>query len=228
MGKDNQPKERQQRKVERKLGNRSSCDRILIVCEGKKTEPLYFEEIRQYYRLSKSIICVQPSQVGTSSEQVVECARDLFLNGDPHKKISKKAFEQVFAVFDRDDHDKYHEALTLASSLNGKLRNDERKKVIFRAIPSVPCFELWLLLHYENIHHDHEIHRDDVQKRLKTYIPEYDKGAGGYFELTRPRLAEAIQRAQALVGKTTAYNGEQPYTDIGYLVDLLISLKKTL
>jgi hypothetical protein len=47
MGRDNQPKERQKRQLARKIGNRSSYDRILIVSEGGKTEPNYFREIRK-------------------------------------------------------------------------------------------------------------------------------------------------------------------------------------
>ena len=39
MGRDNSPKVRQQRQLERKVGRRASYDRILIVSEGSKTEP---------------------------------------------------------------------------------------------------------------------------------------------------------------------------------------------
>jgi hypothetical protein len=37
---DNSPKERQRRQLERKLNQRTSYDRILIVSEGSKTEPM--------------------------------------------------------------------------------------------------------------------------------------------------------------------------------------------
>ncbi len=46
------------------------------------------------------------------------------------------------SIGDRDDHDSYHEALTLAESLDGKLRNDVKQPVIFQAIASVPSFDL--------------------------------------------------------------------------------------
>jgi len=51
MARDNSPKERQQKHLERKQGRRASYDRILIVSEGSKTEPNYFREIRTVYRL---------------------------------------------------------------------------------------------------------------------------------------------------------------------------------
>lgn len=224
MGKDNQPKERQKNDLARKREKRSTYDRILIVCEGTKTEPNYFKEIQVHFRLQTANVQVEPSQLGTSPQQVVEYARDLFLNGHLHKGIQKKSFDQVFAVFDRDDHVNYHEALQLAASLKGKLRNDLKKIVVFRAIASVPCFELWLLLHYEDI--QHPIHRDEVLQRLKNHIPGYNKGAKGYFELTRSQMDVATQRARSLASCTTAHDGQQPYTDVDTLINLLVLLGK--
>ena len=51
MGRDNSPKERQRRQLERKLSRRAGYDRMLIVSEGSKTEPNYFSEMRAEYRL---------------------------------------------------------------------------------------------------------------------------------------------------------------------------------
>lgn len=146
MARDNSPKERQQKQLERKQGRRASYDRILIVSEGSKTEPNYFREIRVAHRLHTANVEVQPSELGTSPIQVVQYANALFEQGDRHKKIQPRAFEQVYAVFDRDDHGSYFEALQLAESLDGRLRNDNKRPVRFRAIASVPSFELWLLL----------------------------------------------------------------------------------
>ena len=94
---------------------------------------------------------VRPSELGTAPIQVVQYAKDLFENGDAHKGILPRAFEQVYAVFDRDDHESYFQALRLAESLNGKLRNDAKQAIMFKAIASVPSFELWLLLHFEDV-----------------------------------------------------------------------------
>ena len=60
MGRDNHPKERQARQLERKLNRRASYDRILIVCEGSKTEPNYFEEIRISVRRRERVFCLEP------------------------------------------------------------------------------------------------------------------------------------------------------------------------
>ncbi len=52
MARDNHPKIRQQNKLQRKKASTKGSDRLLIVTEGKKTEPYYFGEIRSHYRLS--------------------------------------------------------------------------------------------------------------------------------------------------------------------------------
>ena len=151
MARDNSPKIRQREQLKRKQNQRASYDRILIVSEGSKTEPLYFKEIRTEYRLHTANVEVRPSELGTAPIQVVQYAQDLFEKGDIHKAIQPRAFEQVYAVFDRDDHDSYFQALRLAESLHGKLRNDAKQTITFKAMASVPSFELWLLLHFEDI-----------------------------------------------------------------------------
>lgn len=223
MGRDNQAKDRQLRRKAAREARRASYARILIVTEGSKTEPLYLEEIRAAHQLHSANVEVQLGQLGTAPIQVVRYAQQLFEEGDLYKGIRPKSFDQVYAVFDRDAHDSYFNALSLAQSLDGKLRNDERRPVSFKAIASVPNFELWLLLHYEDI--QAPIHRDDVMDRLKQHIPGYDKGAGGAFATTRDRLETATQRAHALAAKFNAYTAPEPFTALHELVMLLTTLR---
>lgn len=223
MGRDNQPKARQLARKAHKEARRASYARILIVTEGSKTEPLYLEDIRAAYQLHSANVAVQPGQLGTAPIQVVRYAKKLFEDGDLHKGIRPKSFDQIYAVFDRDDHESYFNALNLAQSLDGKLRNDSNDRVLFKAIASVPSFELWLLLHYEDI--QAPIHRDEVMERLAQHIPGYEKGTGGAYATTRDRLETATQRAQELAAKFNAYAAPEPFTAIHELVTLLASLR---
>ncbi len=202
MGRDNSPKERQKQQLERKRAQRANYDRILIVSEGSKTEPNYFEEIRKSYRLHTANVAVRPSGFGTAPIQVVEYAKELFENGDRHKNIQPHAFERVYAVFDRDDHDSYFDALQLAESWDLKIKNDIKQYIDFKAIASIPSFELWLLLHFENI--QAPLSRNEVICRLKKYIPSYVKGANNTFELTRQYLTIASTRAKQLEARFNA------------------------
>lgn len=223
MGRDNQPKDRQLRRKAAKEARRASYARILIVTEGSKTEPLYLEEISAAHQLHSANVEVQPGQLGTAPIQVVRYAQQLFEEGDLRKGIRPRSFDQVYAVFDRDDHDTYFNALNRALSLDGKLRNDDKQPVSFKAIASIPSFELWLLLHYEDI--QAPIHRDEVMQRLKQHILGYEKGAGGAFAATRDRLATAAQRALALAAKSSAYTAPEPFTALHELVRLLTTLR---
>jgi len=223
MGRDNQAKDRQLRRKVVKESRRASYARILIVTEGSKTEPLYLEEIRAAHQLHSANVEVQPGQLGTAPIQVVRYAQQLFEHGDLRKGIRPKSFDQVYAVFDRDDHASYFNALDLAKSLDGKLRNDDRQPVSFNAIASIPSFELWLLLHYEDI--QAPIHRDEVMDRLRQHIPGYEKGGGGTLVTTRDRLETAMQRAQALAAKFSAYTDPEPFAAMHELVMLLTTLR---
>jgi hypothetical protein len=95
--------------------------------------------------------------------------------------------------------------------------------VTFRAIASVPSFELWLLLHFEDI--QAPLHRDEVNRRLKQYLPAYEKGAGNAFAITREHLEVATQRAERLAAKFSAYTDPEPFTAIVELVTLLTTLR---
>ena len=223
MGRDNQPKTRQAAKLARKRARRASYDRIFIVSEGSKTEPHYFREIRAHYRIHTANVQVQPSTLGTQPLQVVEYAEQLFLRGDNARQIQPRAFEQVYPVFDRDNHGTYFNALAKAVALDGKLRNDLGQRVAFRAVPSVPCFELWLLLHFEDV--PAPVQRDEVYARLRAHLPGYDKGQGGHFDRTHANLGAATQRATHLAGIHNAHSAVDPYTDMHTLAALLISLK---
>jgi hypothetical protein len=224
----NQPKHRHH---ERKPGDRASCDRILIVCEGSKTEPNYFKEIRAAYHLREDVVVILSSTTGTDSIQVVECAKEIFESGipakiRPGKPIPPLYFEQIFAVFDRDDHESYSNALRKAASLDGKLKNKQKQPVSFKAIPSVPCFELWLLLHYKDV--QAPLHRKEVMKRLKRHFPDYDKGAKGVFAYTSDGLDIAMKRAEILAERFAPDTTEQdPYTAVFKLVTTLRKAKNS-
>jgi hypothetical protein len=223
MGRDNSPTERQQKQLERKQGRRASYDRILIVSEGSKTEPNYFNEIRANYRLHTANVEVRHSELGTAPIQVVQYAQELFEHGDRHKNIQRRAFEKVFSVFDRDNHDSYFDALRLAESLDGKLRNDAKQPVVFQAVASVPSFELWLLLHFEDV--QAPLHRDEVMHRLKLHMSNYEKGARKAFASTRIHLAVATERAERLAKRFNADTDPEPFTAIARLVALLTTLR---
>jgi hypothetical protein len=216
LGRDNHPRQRQAKQLERKKPQRPAYDRILIVTEGEKTEVNYFEEIRRYYRLSSTHIRVCNSPYGTTPLQVVEYARD--------RCRETFEWERVFCVIDRDDHQGYAEALNLAQALDSRERNDLGQPIGFSAIPSNPCFELWLLLHFQA--NEAHIHRNEVFRRLRDrYLRGYEKGRGGTFEATMQHLDQAYAHAERLRARGQGRALANPSTCVDELVRILCALR---
>lgn len=223
MARDDHPRTRQRKALERKQGKLQASERLLIVCEGKKTETQYFEEIRQHYKLQTASVQILHSDFGTAPTKIVEYAEHLLLNGNTHAKIPARHFDRAFAVFDRDEHHSYFDALQKSQSLNRKYKNKDGKLIDFTAIPSVPCFELWLLIHFQTILHP--LHRDEAFDRLRQRLPGYDKGMKGTYWQTRNELAKAKDHARQLAALTNAFDGTQPFTAVAELVSLMQNLK---
>ena len=224
MGQDKQPKHRvQARNLRRQAAIRKPYERLLIVCEGSKTEPNYINGIRNQYKLPTANVLVLPPELGTAPIQVVEYAERILLHGDSHAGITARGFDQVFAVFDRDEHASYDAALEKCKLLDNLHRNSDKERVRFHPIASVPCFELWLLLHFEDI--QAPLHRDEAYARLANHLGGYEKGQSDHWTLTRMHLELATQRAHALSLRANARNGQEPFTAMHELVRRLITLK---
>lgn len=208
--------ERSEARLKRGKPKKRLYDRMLIVCEGAKTEVNYFRAIRRDLRIPSADIDVVHSELGTEPLQIVECAEALFRRS--------KAFDRIFAVFDRDDHLSYNNALAKAAALNGKLQNDEGKNVKFQAIPSVPNFEFWILLHFRDV--AAFMPRGDVYAELKkaSNYPTYEKGSLSVYADTKDRIPDAARRAMHLRQQYNAYSGDDPYTDVDILTGILTDI----
>lgn len=214
---DDHPRDRQRAKLERKQGNRQPGRRFLVVCEGKKTELGYLQEMRTAMRIHAANLHVVHEGV-TDPKGIVESAWNRFQKGD--HSFRAKAADVVVAVFDRDEHPSYHEALDFAASLDArKAKNDDRKTIRFLAIPSNSCFELWVLLHFKD--QQTPIHRHDASAQVHRFLPEYDKGMKGLFAKTREHLPTALQRAYRLADQFDPRK-DGPWTGMHILVHLLL------
>jgi hypothetical protein len=155
--------------------------RFLIVCEGIVTEPRYFNDVRHKER---SLIDLQIEPGGTPKTLVgraAELKREA--NGKARKlKDDNQKYEEVWCVFDIDDHRLIPEA-----------KDQARANGIELAI-SNPCFELWALLHFQD--QSAHIARGKVQRLCATCMPGYEKRLD--YETLRPKYPDALHRAQEL------------------------------
>jgi hypothetical protein len=204
--------------LRRRGPTRAQYDRVLIVCEGSKTEPNYLREMVSHHRLSTANIEIT-GDGGSAPKSVVEYALELFEN-DPD-------YDSVFCVFDCDGHPTYQQALTRIRDKtlirrNGKLKIGEAR---FEAITSVPCFEYWILLHYKYTT-AHMSRYADLEPRLKA-IPElatYAKGRQGLFSLTEIQLNTALKNADRANSAAVDAGTDNPTTSVPILIRYLQEL----
>ncbi|WP_338809498.1 RloB family protein [Neisseria leonii] len=220
MGSDDLHKKRKARTLkqkQRKIGIRKSYDRVLIVCEGHKTEPLYFNALREHYQLHTANIEISPSS-GSDPMSIVNYAKTRYTEA----KNEGNAFDKVYCVFDKDDHTNYPEAIqALANS---------RPSNVFFAITSVPCFEYWILLHFTYTTKPYfsvakKSAANAVIDELKNYIPKYEKNSC-VFDLVKPHILFAIQNAKRANESAQKDSTDNPTTQIVELVEYLIQLSK--
>ncbi|OGQ97433.1 MAG: hypothetical protein A2521_08590 [Deltaproteobacteria bacterium RIFOXYD12_FULL_57_12] len=220
MGSDNLFHRRKAKKVAalcREAQKRAPYDLVLIVCEGGKTEPNYLQELRDAFKLSTANIRIVGDDCGSSPRNVIEYALAEYRK--------EKKYNRVFCVFDRDRHPTYNEALE-------RIRTARLSKGdSIRAITSVPCFEIWLLLHFGyttkafgSTGRSGSI-CDSVIKTLKRHIPGYDKGAIGLFPSLLGKLPDAITHAIRLEKHVTVSGSDNPSTKMHQLIEYLRDLK---
>jgi hypothetical protein len=191
---------------------------VLIVCEGSKTEPNYFRELVAYYQLSSANIEIT-GDGGSAPDSVVDYAIELF-EQDPD-------YDCVFCVFDRDSHATFDQALRRVRDKKLIRRRDRHKigEARFEAITSIPCFEYWLLLHYEYTT-AHMRRFADAEPRLRAVAvhANYAKGSKGLFDTTRLLLQTALTNADRANQAAAGANTDNPTTRIPNLIRYLLDL----
>ena len=137
--------------------------RFILFCEGSKTEPAYFNAIKR--ACSSTLIAVESVPgVGVPYTIAVEAVKYAQSKGldrkSRRKKDSYEESDQVWAVFDRDDHPNFGRAVAHCNGWGiGVARSN-------------PCFELWLILHERD--YDKPNSRHAVQNDLAALRPEYE------------------------------------------------------
>lgn len=169
---------------ERRINHIDPLEYYLIVCEGKKTEPKYFEEIKKLintqndHRVEVKHIQIQVRGEGTNTLFLLERAKQYIVE-------LRDQVTQVWLVYDKDDFppDRFDTTQYEAERLS-----KEGGDVKYNVAWSNQCIEYWFLLHFENlqsnINRDQYIHKlNDHYKRVG--LGEYHKNIANIFSLLR-------------------------------------------
>lgn len=220
MGTDNLFHKRKAKKTEelsRKSAKRAPYDRVLIVCEGEKTEPYYFTGLIEHYGLSSANVEVT-GNCGSDPMSIIAHAKERF----EEEKRASNPFDRIYCVFDKDAHDNYNQALA-------ELTKPSLKKH-FHAVRSVPCFEYWLLLHFVYTTKPYEpLHDNSVGNQLLTalqrYLPTYKKALPDIFERVVGQIEFAKNNAARALVVAEQNHTDNPLTEVHKLVSYLQALK---
>ena len=217
MGSDNLFEKRKKRLAashKRSRAKRASYDTVLIICEGEKTEPNYFEDLRDELKLNSANVEITGDTKGSSPITIVDYGLEQF-----------DEYDRIYCVFDKDRHESYKQALD-------KIRRQKSsKKCTIKAITSVPCFELWILLHFHKTTRNFDASSGSICARviseLKKFMPEYEKGSRGVYLQLKDKLPTAIRHAREVAKHCQQAGTDHPSTQIDELVIYLQNLKKS-
>jgi hypothetical protein len=206
--------------LRRETRKREPYDVVLIVCEGNMTEPNYFKELRDTFKLSSANIRIAGDECGSAPCSVVGYALAEYRK--------EKKFNRVYCVFDKDRHPSYNKALERIKTA----RLGKGDAII--AITSVPCFEIWLLLHFVyttkafgSTGASGSICASVIKElKKKGRIPDYEKGAKDIFPQLMAKLPTALAHAARLEQHVKNAGSDNPSTQMHKLADYLSNLKK--
>ncbi|NCB97459.1 MAG: RloB domain-containing protein [Bacteroidia bacterium] len=193
-------------------------DRVLIVCEGEKTEPSYIQDVRDDLRLSSANIVVCGKECGSDPVSVVNYALEKFRKDSDYNRI--------YCVMDRDCHVNFSAAIDKIQ----RARLGKNCKIF--AATSTPCFEFWLLLHYiytsrQYIATAKKSVCDLVIEDLKKLTPlkNYEKGNKKIYSITKEKISTAIMNAKRLQIHHKAAGTDSPDTLVHELLSYLMEIK---
>lgn len=205
--------------LKRRSAFRKERDRVLIVTEGSKTEPDYFRRLINELGLTTAKVVIV-GDGGSAPISVVEDAQKRLAQDDD--------FEQIYCVFDRDRHSTYEQALQAFDGLAGS--KGFKDKVVL-AIPSVPCFEFWYLLHVSDSRKPYEAaatggspgHALVADLCKLDGIGKYEKsGCESFYDAIRPSRETAIQRAEAFLKAASAEGAREYFENPSTRVHLVV------
>jgi hypothetical protein len=187
----------------RKQGRKTPRSITIIVCEGE-TEQEYFEAARIKIGLSTTEIVLAENTKGPAPISVVMCAEE--------KAAEPGGYDKIFCVFDRDGHESFDRSRERIKQLS------TRKKTplpIQEAI-SIPCFEVWVLLHLEKT--DAPFTRcDNVIERIRVHMAGYEKASQTVANQLMNRVDAAVENANWLEARA-ANNNFNPYTSVHHIL----------
>lgn len=187
--------------------------RLHIFCEGEKTEPNYLNGYIERCFPGTRLTVVEKTDKNTPVQLIDAAIAAKKRNPDGDK---------FWVVYDRESTVKY------SAELHDRARSKAESKGINIAFSNV-CFEVWILLHFQQAAPPACDSYEDLRARskLREYIPGYDKGDRREFsqeQVDAARKYAVRMNEQTVAAANREWNKEHqwnPYTDVYKLLDAM-------
>ena len=171
---------------------------FLIVSEGKKTEPLYFDGLADYINTKYgNSVNVEKPIIDTCGEG--KCTVSLVEKTTEIVARAKILYSQVWVVFDKDDFNDFDEAISLCNSLG------------YKAAWSNQSFEYWIYLHFH--YSDSALHRDGWVDKLSAIYKTYGINESGYLKNDSNIFSTATTYGSLKAAMSNAFRINETYRD---------------
>ncbi|SFE11044.1 RloB-like protein [Chitinophaga sp. CF118] len=228
---------------------------FILFCEDKISEPSYFKEFAKEYKVRISEAVDQKSSFKNIANTLEYCEKEGLLETDNKAyKIRSDVKTPIWCVFDRDVETNNPDNINHAKNIEFNLSIQSAESAGLNVAWSNDVFELWILLHFEDVTPNEWKHRTYIYDRLTAIfkaLPDKSPELTALTELSTfnyktffkteknfnfhvlPRLAagraDAIVRAQILEAAfihTQKSHERNPCTMVHHLVSSIISAEK--
>lgn len=181
---------------------------LLVLCEGTKTEKVYFTALAKKYR-DTSIQLKFVDNNKTDPVNLVKKAKEKYREYD----LNREDGDICYVVFDKDAN--------TCEKINDALKNTSKGKEEVKLIFSNPSFEMWYLLHFE--YTTSCSNAQEMITKLSKHISNYSK-TKDYFKMLEPHTDTAIKNAKKLEDyySDTKYCEKNPYTEVYKILENLM------
>jgi len=179
-----------------------------VFVEGLRTEDLYLTYWRRQYR-DRVRVEIDPYR-GAPLQLVEKAVEEQRTEARDARRGRGRAHDQIWCVFDRDEHPNFARAIELADrhSINLAISN--------------PCLELWFILHFED--QTAYLERQAAQDRAEELLGCSKALTDAALSALAERYDEARRRAIKLDEKHTGDGsppGSNPSSGMWHLIDLI-------
>ncbi|MGP5048358.1 RloB family protein [Glutamicibacter ardleyensis] len=156
---------------------RTAKTTILLVTNGKNTEAEYIAEL---------------SKIANQTQGL--SVKKQFINGEPKSVLKKlcspmgdtSGYDEIWILVDEDGHDR----VPFIQDCLDQTTNSQK----WYPVVSAPCFEVWLVAHYERVRN--YTHQTDAQGHFRKLISDSTPSKSLPQDFPFPEMNKAIDRCQ--------------------------------